>query len=169
VKLVGLGVLSGITGFKGIPSMKNVDDNIKLHKTNITKLDTESHELSKKLGTALHEQDEWKRTNEATIKSLPPDKASKVRAKVAAIDIAVGKLVSSVTKVNEGVSKAHKHQADFVGTLSAMTQGLPDWIKLTDTVAALTLDIGLAIGDASGVIDGAAGVILAAEEDILGV
>jgi hypothetical protein len=74
-----------------------------------------------------------------------------------------------VTKVNEGVNKAHKHQTDFEETLAAMTEGLPSWIKWTDTVASLALDVGLAIGDASGVIDGAAGVILAAEQEILGV
>jgi len=167
-KFVGLGILSGITGFKGIPSLKNCNENIKTHKTNIAKLDIESHTLSKKLGTALIEQDQWKKTNAATLKSLPDDKASKAKAQIAKIDQSIAKLAPAVTKVNEAVNRANARQTVFEDTMKAMTDGLPDWIKYTDTVASLALDIGLAIGDASGVIDGAASVMLAAESDILG-
>jgi hypothetical protein len=52
--------------------------------------------------------------------------------------------------------------------MKAMTDGLPDWLEYADTVASLAVDIGLAIGDAGSVMEGAAEGMLAAESDILG-
>ena len=167
-KFASLGLLAGISGLNVVPSINNTQKNIELHKTNITKLDTESHALSRKLTSALAEQDEWKETNAAALKALPADKAGKAKAAIAKVDQAVGKLVETVTKVNERVNEANQRQKLFEDTIKAMTEGLPAWLKYTDTVASLTLDIGLAIGDATGVIDGAAGVMLAAESDLLG-
>ncbi len=167
-KAIGLGVLAGISGFRGIPSMENLNKNIGLHETNIGKLDLKSHENAKKLTAAMTAQEEWKKTNAAALKALPPDKASKVKGKIAKVDEQVGKLVALVSRVNEAANRAHANQKLFVETRDAMMQGLPSWIKLVDSVASLALDVGLSIGDASSVVDGAATVMLACEQEILG-
>jgi hypothetical protein len=165
-KEVALGVLSGLTGSEAIPSMKNCGKNIELHKVDITKLEIKSKELSVKLTGALNSQDEWKKTNDAAIKKLPADKIGKIRAKIETIDKAVAKLTPAVVKVNEGVTRAEDRQKLFEETLNAMKDGLPEWIGYADTVAALGLGVGLAIGDASTLIDGVGGVLLEAANEI---
>ncbi len=166
VKEIGLGVLSGITGFQGIPSMKNCNENIKLHKINISKLDQKSHDLSVKLNEALKSWEEWKAKNDAAIKTMPSDKVGKIRSKMDTIEKATGKLLEATTKVNVGVTRANQRQGTFETTMDAMTQGLPSWIGYADTVAALALDIGLAIGDAGSLIEGASSVLLAVSAEI---
>jgi hypothetical protein len=146
--------------------MKNCGKNIELHKVDITKLEIKSKELSVKLTGALNSQDEWKKTNDAAIKKLPADKIGKIRAKIETIDKAVAKLTPAVVKVNEGVTRAEDRQKLFEETLNAMKDGLPEWIGYADTVAALGLGVGLAIGDASTLIDGVGGVLLEAANEI---
>jgi len=64
------------------------------------------------------------------------------------------------------VNRAHDRQKVFEKTLAAMEKGVPGWVKYFQTATTLVVDIGLAVGGASSVLDGALAVLTAAEVDI---
>ena len=68
--------------------------------------------------------------------------------------------------MNAAINRANLRQKAYEDALDAMTKGLPDWAKYVQTATAMAVNIGLAIGGASSVAEGASAVLETVESDI---
>ena len=164
-KEAALGVVSGLLGVE-TPSLKNCKSHIEVHKVDIAKLDKQSHELGKTIPHAMDEEEKWRKKFDDAKKSLPADKVGKIVQKKEQAEKALHQMLEATFKVGKAVNRANERQELFEKTLAAMEKGVPEWVGYFQTATTLAVDIGLAIGSASSLLDGALSVLSAAEVDI---
>jgi hypothetical protein len=161
-----LGVLSGLAGAE-TPSLKNCRIHIELHKTDISKLDQESKRLSEKIYEIMDVGQDWdKRCKEAVKKGLPAEKIAKVQKGLKSSEDSLDKFLKATIKVNESVDTAWANHKRFDETLTSLSGGVGAWTKYVDTAVNLAVDIGIAVGDASKVVESVANTFIAVANDV---
>lgn len=161
-----LGVLSGLAGAE-TPSLKNCKSHIELHKIDISKLDQKSKELSQKIHQIMDVGQDWEKRCTAAIKdNKSADKVAKVQKGLKAAEASLDKFINATIKVNESVDKAWENQKRFEETITSLGGGVAAWTKYVDTAVNLAVDIGIAVGDASNVLESVATTFIAVANDI---
>jgi hypothetical protein len=159
-KEVGLQLLSAALGVE-TPNLKNCEDHIKVHKVDIAKLEGQSHDISRLIPKAMDALKDWE-------KKQPSNFLTKaiVKGKIAAMEKALDSMLNAAHKIGDAVNRANERQEKFEETIEAMKKGLPTWLGYVQTATTLVIDVGLAIGGAASVLEGALAVIQTAEVDI---
>ena len=167
-KEVALSALSGVLGIE-TPSLTNLESHIEVHKVDITKLEVKSHELGAKVNEAYDRQIKWDDKLKQNEKSLSPGKVAKLNDKIEKSVKTLKSVIDATVKVNRAVERAQLRQKTFEDALTALKKGVPDWVKYVTPAVTMAVDIGLAIGGAGSVLEGALGTIATAETDIASV
>lgn len=149
---MGLNVLSKVAGVE-IPTLRNCDSHIGIHKVDISRIEKESRKLSEKIYAAMDEQAKVNKALQSAKKTLPADKVGKVALQLDKVEKALDAMLKSTVKVNESIVAAEDRQVQFEKALKAMQEGVPGWIKVVDIAAGLAFDLGLGIHDAGSAIE----------------
>ena len=158
-KAITLEVISGAMGLE-VPTLKNCEEHIKVHKAKVAGLKVKLKSLSEQLDKALDDQ-------EALQKQLKDGSLSK-DPRLKKLDDGVAKLLEAVEKMTDShvVEKAEERQEKFENALKAMKTGMPNWIQYTQAAAGAVVDIALALGSATTLLSGAQAAVQAFQSDL---
>lgn len=161
-----LGVLSGLAGIE-TPSLKNCKSHIELHKTDISKLDQKSKQLSERIYKMMDVGKDWEaKVKKASQDGTAPEKKAKVERGLASAEQALDKCIKATIKVNESVDAAWANQKRFEDTLTSLSGGVQAWTKYVDTAVNMAVDIGIAVGDASKAVESVVNTFIAVANDV---
>jgi hypothetical protein len=158
IKEIGLNLISGALGIE-TPSLKNCEEHIKVHHVDIQKLEKESHELGQTVNAAMDKEEEWRKKFDKAKGSKPSKEVGKIVEKKEKAEKALDKLLTSIIKINEGITRAAQRQELFEKTLDSMKKGVPAWTGYAKQVGSLAVDIGLSMGDVKEALETAVEVI----------
>jgi hypothetical protein len=152
---VALEVASGITGLE-TPSLGNLKKHIKDHQEKIYELELSCHKLSEKINEAMDAQEKWQAKFKEAARTMPAQKVGEVSKKKDVAEKKLGKVIEAMHEIGLEMAKAKANNMKFEAAYAAMVKGTPECLHLIKEATDLTVDVGLAVGGAHSIIEGAA-------------
>jgi hypothetical protein len=165
VKEGTLNLLSGALGIP-LPSLANLESNLKTLNASIAKLEAESKKYSKGLYAVMDKQEVFANKYKNAKKTLPAVQVGKIDIQLKKVEATLNGMIESTIKVNQKIEAGREAYAEFVQAYKQMHDGVPGWVSKLDIVGGLAFSFATDFGTISHEARGGLATLQVAEAAI---